>query len=1021
MVQAYFQENTHRRLEEESMPRELVKILLIESNPQDAFMVQGIIQTVSSDAFQFTHVTRLDAALNLLHNEQFDVILMDLMLEDSQGYHTFVTIRDKAPDIPLVILTDLNDDQLAVRAVQEGAEDYLVKGYLESGERSVSPPLLTRSIRYALERHRMQQEIKQYTQELEANEARFRTIIEKNADGIIIVDKEGTIQFVNPAAETIFGRRKEQLLNEAFGFPIVGGETIEIDVIRADGKAIIAEMRVVETAWENTSAYLATFRDITERKQAEMQRMTRFAVTSILAQSDTLYQSLPHLLQAICEGERWDIGEIWLEDRDTHVLRWVGMWHNPSLNIEEFADVSRSMTFTPASGLHSQVWMSGQPAWIRDIETDESLPRASLVAVEGIHTVIIFPILNGRETIGVMAFFSRTVYEINDDIAKMMTDIGSQIGQFTARRRAEEELRSAHRALRTLNECNQALIHATEEEAFLHDICRIIVEVGGYRMAWAGFAPGEDSEHIRIAAKAAHQNEDIETLEVFWTNTNQGQGPTRKALQTGSPCVAKNIVKETTCPPRNHQQQRNGFAASVALPLIANKQTFGILNIYAEEPDAFGREEVKLLMEMANDLAYGIMALRTRSERDQAERALRLYAERLKNMREIDQAILTAQTPEAIAQAALSHLRRLVPYQWASIVGYNTQDDQTMTLVADIKGEDTDETFASPGTRLPLITTSKQANEDVETTHYEEDIHRLEEQTPALKELYDFGIRSYISAPLIADSLLIGGINLGATRPYAFTEQHISIVHEVADQMAVAINHARLFQEVQEGRERLQKLSRRLMEIQEVERHHIARELHDEIGQSLTAVKISLQAILRQRDALALSPALKESIKIVDGALEQVRNLSLDLRPSLLDDLGLEAALRWYIDRQAQWAGFKVELVTHLQVPRLSPDLETVCFRVTQEAMTNIVRHAQASHVYVDLHQYKQELHLIIRDDGKGFDVHAAQERAIRGSSLGLLGMQERVSFAGGKIEILSTPKKGTEILASFPIEFPSS
>src|SRR5712691_91045 len=233
------------------------------------------------------------------------------------------------------------------------------------------------------------------------------------------------------------------------------------------------------------------------------------------------------------------------------------------------------------------------------------------------------------------------------------------------------------------------------------------------------------------------------------------------------------------------------------------------------------------------------------------------------------------------------------------------------------------------------------------------------------------------------------------------------------DNMAEALEQRAA--ERQQAEEALQILSRQLLEAQENERRHIARELHDEIGQALTAVKINLQAA--QRTPEALVSYLEDSISIVDRTLQQVRTLSLDLRPALLDDLGLVVALRWYVDRQAQRSGFPAQFVADPLETRPRPDIETACFRVAQEALTNVARHARAQQVRVELRQRDTELHLLIRDDGKGFDVRTAQERAAQGASMGLLGMQERVWLVGGQIAIESAPAGGTEIRVRFPLQ----
>jgi signal transduction histidine kinase len=186
-------------------------------------------------------------------------------------------------------------------------------------------------------------------------------------------------------------------------------------------------------------------------------------------------------------------------------------------------------------------------------------------------------------------------------------------------------------------------------------------------------------------------------------------------------------------------------------------------------------------------------------------------------------------------------------------------------------------------------------------------------------------------------------------------------------------------------------------------------------------VKINLQALQRSPDVSAHASILEENVSIIERTLQQVRNLSLDLRPSLLDDLGLVPALRWYVNRQAERAGFTAVFMADSLEVQLSPDLEMACFRVVQEALTNVARHARAQHVLVELRQRDTQLELTIRDDGVGFDVRSALERAAQGASLGLLGMDERVVLVGGKMEIESVPMHGTEIRAHFPLALLSS
>jgi signal transduction histidine kinase len=234
------------------------------------------------------------------------------------------------------------------------------------------------------------------------------------------------------------------------------------------------------------------------------------------------------------------------------------------------------------------------------------------------------------------------------------------------------------------------------------------------------------------------------------------------------------------------------------------------------------------------------------------------------------------------------------------------------------------------------------------------------------------------------------------------------------DQMAQALEQRE--QERQKASQKLQLLSHRLVEVQETERRQIARELHDEIGQSLTAAEMNLQAALQSPHAASLGKRLADSIEAVERVLEQVHDLSLNLRPSMLDDLGLEPALRWYTHRQAALTGMRAEFRSEPLEERLDSMIETGCFRVAQEALTNVVRHARAQAVSVELTHRDGHLHLSVRDDGVGFDVGLLRDKAVHGASLGLLSMEERTSLAGGGLQFSSAPGCGTEVHAWFPL-----
>jgi signal transduction histidine kinase len=188
--------------------------------------------------------------------------------------------------------------------------------------------------------------------------------------------------------------------------------------------------------------------------------------------------------------------------------------------------------------------------------------------------------------------------------------------------------------------------------------------------------------------------------------------------------------------------------------------------------------------------------------------------------------------------------------------------------------------------------------------------------------------------------------------------------------------------------------------------------LHDEIGQALTAAQINLRAAVEESEPLR-SKRIQETAAILERLLGQVRQISLNLRPSILDDLGLVPALRALLDGQGRLASVAVRLSATNLPENLDPEIQTTCYRIAQEAITNAVRHADATQINVDLNHENGTLRLQIRDDGCGFDAESEQAQM---TGLGLLGTKERAGLVGGRARIKSSPGKGTTVDVVLPL-----
>ncbi|HEX9742552.1 MAG TPA: PAS domain S-box protein [Nitrospiraceae bacterium] len=258
------------------------------------------------------------------------------------------------------------------------------------------------------------------------------------------------------------------------------------------------------------------------------------------------------------------------------------------------------------------------------------------------------------------------------------------------------------------------------------------------------------------------------------------------------------------------------------------------------------------------------------------------------------------------------------------------------------------------------------------------------------------------------------GVYTAATR--AFSRDDVNFLQTISSILATAIERMQAEIVLRSANQSLRLLSRQLLQVQEDDRRAIARDLHDEIGQSLTAIKLNVERAQRAADRDTRTHILRDCAQITEHVLGQVRNLSLDLHPSILDDLGLAYALKWYADRQAERAGLKVELTADPSLPRLPQDVEITCFRIAQEALTNVVRHAHARLVGIALKREVGSVELCIQDDGIGFVVDKASAPVNGKSSIGLVSMQERAKLLGGTLKITSAPDCGTTVLATLPL-----
>lgn len=396
------------------------------------------------------------------------------------------------------------------------------------------------------------------------------------------------------------------------------------------------------------------------------------------------------------------------------------------------------------------------------------------------------------------------------------------------------------------------------------------------------------------------------------------------------------------------------------------------------------------------------------SERKRTEKSLQLYNQRLTTLRHIDSDIIRAQSPDAITESVLRDIPLLIPCDTASVTLFE-EADATVYKASALTGARFQTQKHSPLSDHPHQEVLRSGSIIIITDLQQEQGVISEFSRQALQD----GARSMLSAPLSTQDKLIGHLTLCSRTPDAFNEEHAQIAREIANQLAIAFNNTHLLQTIQTKNQQLKNLSARLVEAQEIERGNIARELHDEVGQTLTALSLMLDMQRRQQDNGVRVPDLNEAQTLVNDLTKRIRELSLDLRPSMLDDLGLIPTLVWYLGRYQQQTGIAVDFKYNDVMRRFSSLIETTVYRIIQEALTNVARHAHVKHASVRMWTTETHIHAQIEDPGIGFDLDSTQTLNQTG---GLLGLRERAAIAGGVCEIESSIGAGTIITAHIPL-----
>lgn len=544
------------------------------------------------------------------------------------------------------------------------------------------------------------------------------------------------------------------------------------------------------------------------------------------------------------------------------------------------------------------------------------------------------------------------------------------IRDVTKQKAAEIELRRVNRSLEALSAINQTLIRAENETLFLDEVCRIICEVGGYMMTWIGYPQPDAGKIVKPIIWKGKEEGYLSLIKITYDESPYSKGPVSTSIKTGKTCVVQNLEIEWGNPLWRKAASARGYKSIISLPLKIDNKIAGAIAIYSDQENSFDKKETQLLEKLSDDISFGIKTLRAKEEKNKAEQFLRESEDRYRSLVELSPEAIIVHTEGKIMYANNSTLKYLRAANKEELVGkcmsdlvptqYKTEIHERMKKAKEV-----------PGSIEPL----------------QMKFEMIEGQTVYLEA---------VGAP-------------------------VKYLGQPAGQVIIRdITARKLYEEeLRNSREQLRNLAAHLQEATETERARVAREIHDELGQYLTGLKMDISMLKEMinekkdsEDKELLLEKTNSASELLNTTIHSVRKLSSDLRPAVLDNLGLLAAIEWQAEEFQNRMGINCQCYLTVEEITLPPDHNTAIFRIFQESLTNIAKHSNATKISIEFRKDDNYYVLEIKDNGKGI----SEEDKMKNNSFGLIGIRERTHLFGGSADITGIAGKGTTVSVKIPV-----
>lgn len=728
-------------------------------------------------------------------------------------------------------------------------------------------------------------------------------------------------------------------------------------------------------------------------------------ISLTIAQAETLDGAFAGVLAAICRFMGWPLGHVYIWSEASDTLISGGIWYTAdAAAAAPFRALSEATPFRRGEGAVGKVWQEATAVSILDVRQETIFVRQMPEA--GIRAYFAFPVLVGGKVTAVLEFFSPESAALDRDMTAIIQHVSALLGLAMQRQQTVRELSA-------LMEIGQA-ISATLDFDRIYDQVLTLVRplIGAESLILFVHKEQLDEPLLEIVANDQTNMPDMRGLRVPFHLSVAGE-----VWQTGASLHLQGDECIGRISPKIRELMGYRPEAMLAVPLRWRDTAVGVLEATHRHPDAFTAEDMRLLETAAAWTAIAIGNAR------QYEQLQRRFSER-DAIVTITHALTQTLELETLLQLITHVAQDIIPNAgWATIHILQPKTNQ-LQLAASAGLETAAETEVEAHAGLLTLDEGIAGRvmivgEVINVPDMQTEPHLL----PLLPSLSP-GVqaRSLLVAPVESRLRRIGAISVQAATPSIFDDDDERLLKILGVQAGMAIENARLYadqrrarEKAEKQRERMRHMARRVVQAQETERARIARELHDESGQALTSLKISLDLIrsMLPEELSDIRQSLADVLALTDQTMSNLRLLSHNLRPPGLDAFGLDAALAGLCQDFQTHTSLSITY-TGVALPELAPLPALALYRVAQEALTNISKHAQATEARVSLTQDSDMINLTITDNGTGFTPPNFEE-ALPGQGAGLVGMIERLDMVNGRLHIESTPGQGSILTAVVP------